>query len=239
MSQYAIITDLNRCVGCMACMVACKAVNEVEVGSYWNKLLRVGPSKKADYARSNDVEMYYLPVQCNHCTNPECVTVCPTGASVKLENGTVQIDPEQCIGCQLCVSACPYGVRYLNDVTGTVQKCTLCAPIVEEGGLPQCVSQCGGRARFFGDLEAGFETFEAPDIAYDVNRDPSVVSYEALASGNRVTLGAQAKPFEASDVYTLNNDGADPNMYYILRDREWKTGVTIQTEANYVATVEL
>ena len=114
MSQYAIVTDLNRCVGCMACMVACKAVNNVQIGNFWNKVLRVGPTKKADYVHTNDVEMYYLPVSCQHCQNPECVAVCPTGASVKLDDGTVQIDAEQCIGCQACVSACPYGVRYLN-----------------------------------------------------------------------------------------------------------------------------
>ena len=61
MSQYAIVTDLNRCVGCMACMVACKAVNNVQIGNFWNKVLRVGPTKKADYVHTNDVEMYYLP----------------------------------------------------------------------------------------------------------------------------------------------------------------------------------
>ena len=88
MSQYAIVTDLNRCVGCMACMVACKAANNVEIGNFWNKVLRVGPTKKADYVHTNDVEMYYLPVSCQHCQNPECVAVCPTGASVKLDDGT-------------------------------------------------------------------------------------------------------------------------------------------------------
>ena len=56
MSQYAIVTDLNRCVGCMACMVACKAVNNVQIGNFWNKVLRVGPTKKADYVHTNDVE---------------------------------------------------------------------------------------------------------------------------------------------------------------------------------------
>ncbi len=115
MANKAIVTDLNRCVGCLACMVACKAVNNVPIGSYWNKVLRIGPSLKAGATSAHDVEMYYLPVQCQHCENPECVKVCPTGASHKLEDGTVQIDKSKCIGCQFCAMACPYGVRYLNE----------------------------------------------------------------------------------------------------------------------------
>ena len=224
MSQYAIVTDLNRCVGCMACMVACKAVNNVQIGNFWNKVLRVGPTKKADYVHTNDVEMYYLPVSCQHCQNPECVAVCPTGASVKLDDGTVQIDAEQCIGCQACVSACPYGVRYLNEELTVVEKCTLCHDLVEEGGLPQCVSQCGGRARFFGDLDKGIETFEAPAIVYDVDRSSDVVSYDAMFTGGRITLGEAAKEYSESDLYQLPNAGNDPSYYYILRDRTWQDG---------------
>ena len=88
MTQYAIVTDLNRCVGCLACMVACKAVNNVPIGSYWNKVLRIGPSLKKGATSSRDVEMYYLPVQCQHCADPECVKVCPTEASHIAADGT-------------------------------------------------------------------------------------------------------------------------------------------------------
>ena len=142
----AIITDLNRCVGCLACSVACKAVNNVPVGNYWNKVLRIGPSLKEGATSSHDVEMYYLPVQCQHCADPECVKVCPTGASHKTEDGTVQIDKSKCIGCQFCAMSCPYSVRYLNEEEGVVEKCTLCEQKIAQGELPQCVSQCGGMA---------------------------------------------------------------------------------------------
>ena len=81
--------------------------------------------------------------------------MCPTGASRKLDDGTVQIDKSKCIGCQFCAMACPYGVRYLNEEERVVEKCTLCEQITAQGGLPQCVIQCGGRARFFGDLDQG------------------------------------------------------------------------------------
>ena len=110
MATNAIVTDLNRCVGCLACMVACKAVNNVPIGSYWNKVLRIGPSLKPGATSAHDVEMYYLPVQCQHCENPECVKVCPTQASHVTEDGTVQIDKSKCIGCQFCAMACPYEI---------------------------------------------------------------------------------------------------------------------------------
>ncbi|TJW11386.1 4Fe-4S dicluster domain-containing protein [Parvibacter caecicola] len=217
MTQYAIVTDLNRCVGCLACMVACKAVNNVPIGSYWNKVLRIGPVKKDGYAKTNDVEMYYLPVQCQHCENPACVSVCPTEASHKLADGTVQVDKEKCIGCQFCAMACPYGVRYLNEEERVVEKCTLCDQITAAGGLPQCVIQCGGRARFFGDLDKGIESFEAPAIGYDVDR-----SYDNLYTGNRITVGELAKEYSNSDVYKLPNAGNEPSFAYILRDRKWQ-----------------
>lgn len=227
MTQYAIVTDLNRCVGCLACMVACKAVNDVPVGSYWNKVMRIGPTKKENYQHTNDVEMYYLPVQCQHCEDPECVKVCPTGASQKTADGTVQVDKEKCIGCQFCAMSCPYNVRYLNEEERVVEKCTMCDQITAQGGLPQCVIQCGGRARFFGDLDEGIESFEAPNIAYDMDREAADHSYDALVTGNRITLGELAQPFGEQDVHQLTDLGNGPSFYYILRDREWKEQVSL------------
>ena len=141
MTHYAIATDLNRCMGCLACSVACKAMNNVPVGDYWNKTLRVGPNPKADGCGTwPDVEMYFLTVQCQHCKDPECVKVCPTGASHIAEDGTVQIDKSKCIGCQFCAMSCPYGVRYLNTEERVVEKCTLCEQRIAQGELPACVA---------------------------------------------------------------------------------------------------
>ena len=228
MTQYAIVTDLNQCVGCLACSVACKVVNNVPVGNFWNKVLRVGPNpKEGGSGQFPDVEMYFLPMQCQHCENPECVKVCPTGASHKLEDGTVQIDKEKCIGCQFCAMACPYGVRYLNEEERVVEKCTLCEQKIAQGELPQCVTQCGGRARFFGDLEQGIETFMGPapmDVSLDENRRKvnSVVYEDNVAS--RVSLKDAVKPWEDSDVYELPGTGNGPAIRYILRDRTWRGG---------------
>lgn len=221
MAQYAIATDLNRCVGCLACSVACKAVNDVPVGSFWNKTLRIGPNPiKGGSGQWPDVEMYFLTVQCQHCADPECVKVCPTGASHKLEDGTVQIDKSKCIGCQFCAMSCPYGVRYLNEEERVVEKCTLCEQKIAQGELPQCVTQCGGRARFFGDLEQGLDTFEAPWIVDITQGDRS---YERTVS-SRVTLGECVDEYGTQDVHRLPNVGNNPSFVYILRNRTWQGG---------------
>ncbi|MBQ6453911.1 MAG: 4Fe-4S dicluster domain-containing protein [Coriobacteriales bacterium] len=219
MTQYSICVDLNRCMGCLACSVACKMVNDVPIGSFWNKMLRIGPNPRYEGAEVPDVDMYYLPVQCQHCGNPECVKVCPTGASQKVADGTVQIDKEKCIGCQFCVMACPYGVRYLNADEKVVENCTLCEQKTSQGELPQCVINCGGRARWFGDLEKGIDSFVAYDEPHSVY-GPSL-SYDAMAA-SRVAMGGYVNPYSSSDVYTLPDVGNKPSMRYILRNKKWQ-----------------
>lgn len=220
MTHYAIVTDLNRCVGCLACSVACKAENGVPVGNYWNKTLRVGPNPKYEGAQWPDVEMYFLTVQCQHCKNPECVHVCPTGASHITENGTVQIDKSKCIGCQFCVMSCPYGVRYLNEEERVVEKCTLCQQKIDQGELPQCVTQCSARARFFGDLDQGIDSFEAPWVVSITDDD---TGYDSTVS-KRITLKECVQECSDEDVHHLPNVGNDPSFVYILRDRTWQGG---------------
>lgn len=217
MTQYAIVTDLNRCVGCLACSTACKTVNGVQPGDFWIKTLRVGPTPtKGGSGDWPDVEMYFLPIQCQHCENPECVQVCPTGASQKTADGTVQIDKSKCIGCQFCAMACPYGVRYLNEEERVVEKCTLCEQRIAQGELPQCVAQCGSRARFFGDLEKGIDTFEAPAPTHDL-----ATSYDDMVQ-TRTTMKDWVEPYTDADVYHLTDVGNGPSISYILRNRTWQ-----------------
>ena len=216
MTHYAIVTDLNMCVGCLACSVACKAVNEVPIGNYWNKVLRVGPFKNEE-GRTLSIGMYFLPIGCQHCERPACVEVCPTEASHVLEDGTVQIDKSKCIGCQFCAMACPYNVRYLNEEEGVVEKCTLCEQKISQGELPQCVSQCGARARFFGDLDAGIDSFVGPGVY----RDVASASYEEGANA-RVKMVDYVEEFNDSDMYHLPDVGNNPAFAYILRDRTWQ-----------------
>ena len=211
MTQYAIITDLNRCV-------ACKAVNNVPVGAFWIKTLRVGPNPiEGGSGDWPDVEMYFLPIQCQHCADPECVKVCPTGASHKAADGTVQIDKSKCIGCQFCAMSCPYNVRYLNEEERVVEKCTLCEQKIAQGELPQCVAQCGSRARFFGDLEQGVDGFEAP-------APPQALSCDyAEMQQTRVTLKEYVEPYTEDEIHRLPDVGNGPELMYLLRsDRKWR-----------------
>ena len=202
MARYAIVTDLNRCVGCQACSAACKTINGVMPGDFWIKTLRIGPTPKEGGSGDwPDVEMYFLPIQCQHCEDPECVKVCPTQASHVTEDGTVQIDKDKCIGCQFCAMACPYGVRYLNQTERVVEKCTLCEQRTSQGELPQCVSQCCGMARWYGDAEQGIESFEGP-------------------RGER--LGDFVNDFTEDQVYKLTDVGNGPSMFYIMRNIKWQ-----------------
>ena len=217
MARYAILTDLNKCVGCLACSIACKVVNSVPVGSYWNKVLRIGPNPRTKGGQWPDVYTSFLTVQCQHCENPECVKVCPTGASHKLEDGTVQIDKSKCIGCQFCAMSCPYNVRYLNEEERVVEKCTLCEQKIAQGELPQCVAQCGSRARFFGDLEQGVDGFEAP-------APPQALSCDyAEMQQTRVTLKEYVEPYTEDEIHRLPDVGNGPELMYLLRsDRKWR-----------------
>ena len=204
MAHKTIVTDLNRCVGCLGCIVACKTVNDVRVGSYRNKVLRQGPFPREEGGNWPDIDMYFLPVSCQHCASPECVTVCPTGAShINEEDGTVQIDRDQCIGCGACLTACPYGCRYVDVDTSVAEKCDLCASITSEGGLPQCVTQCGGMARWYGDLDEGIESFKGP---------------------RGETLGDFVEAYTDDDLYRLDDEGNAPQGVYILRHMAWQGG---------------
>ena len=142
----------------------------------------------------------------------------PTEASHIAADGTIQIDKSKCIGCQFCVMTCPYNVRYLNEDERVVEKCTLCTQKTAQGELPQCVAQCGERARFFGDLDEGIDNFECPA---NPTKQGKGVSYDDVRNA-RQKYSDIAKPCDASDVHHLPNVGNNPKFLYVLRGRTWQ-----------------
>ena len=150
MPRKCLVINLDRCTGCDSCIVSCKFENHLPLGTFYNRVMQVGPT--GSYP---NVERYNLPVQCQQCTHARCVEVCPTGASYRdSESGIVLVDESKCIGCQYCLYACPYGVRTFSEADGVARKCTLCQHLTASGSaVPACVHNCPGGARFYGDLD--------------------------------------------------------------------------------------
>lgn len=162
--RWGLLVDTTKCTpGCTQCVDACKTENGIT-----EKL--VDPRQASQWIRKVELtdrkngRKTELPMMCQHCANPPCVDVCPTGASMKRADGIVLVDRHTCIGCRYCMMACPYKARSLVHLPlteqnpnvprgqGCVEACTLCVHRVDKGQLPACVEQCPTGAMTFGDL---------------------------------------------------------------------------------------
>ena len=144
MVRYAMVIDMGKCLGCSACITACIEENNVPYNEGMRtKMHRVVTGKS----------ILYLHRLCQHCENPPCVHVCPTGASYKTKEGIVLIDYDVCIGCKYCMVACPYNARYLHPELHAPDKCTFCEHRVRRSLKPACIETCPANARIFGDLD--------------------------------------------------------------------------------------
>lgn len=186
MVKYGMVIDLDKCVGCQACVISCKAENSVASSTpeeyakkrltRWNRVITV--YKEGEYP---NVNASIMPIICNHCEHPPCVSVCPVDATYKREDGLVLQRYKRCIGCKYCMIACPYGQRFFNftqqpgleyhnpDVpgreAGIVEKCTFCVHRMDkaneegrkigspDGVVPACTEACPVGTRTFGDLD--------------------------------------------------------------------------------------
>lgn len=148
--RYSILHDETACIGCTACMDACREVNHVPEGVSRLEIIRTGP-----VGDPLDVEYFFFRKSCQHCDNPPCVEVCPTGASfVDKKTGIVDVNPDLCVGCKYCIFACPYRVRFINPVTKIIDKCDFCRHTnLKEGKQPACVEACPVKALTFGNLD--------------------------------------------------------------------------------------
>jgi formate dehydrogenase iron-sulfur subunit len=138
--QYRFTFDMNACVGCHSCEVACAEQNDLPVDIAWR---RVGELEGGAFP---DVRRFNLSMGCNHCLEPTCLSGCPTNAYTKLDNGIVHHDAAECIGCQYCIWNCPYEVPVFDKARRIVSKCDLCLPRLEAGQAPACVQACPTKA---------------------------------------------------------------------------------------------
>ncbi len=207
MTRYAMVIDVDRCLGCGACVAACIAENlnsnsgilefqpkpapsilrgllgvktttppaeyfVEEADKETKGLVERDPEAAKEKAQETvgrlwlrtevyeiiggkypNVDILFYHRICQHCDNAPCVTVCPTHASFQREDGIVLVDPNKCILCGSCVTACPYAARQVNLLLKTIDKCTFCAHRVDRGLLPACVETCPAHVRIFGDLD--------------------------------------------------------------------------------------
>jgi len=208
--QWTMIIDLAKCDGCQSqgtpplCTTACIEGHLAPQPMQWIEIY------EAELAGGGT---QFIPTPCMQCENPPCVKVCPVGATFSTPEGTVLIDQERCIGCRICMPACPYDRRFFNwgnppvppeaaladyqpehqvaSIRGTVYKCDFCTETVRDGTLPFCVQACPNDAIWYGDLE------------------------EDIATNGRTIVKA-SRMLSDNNSYRLKEDlGTQPRVYYM------------------------
>ena len=210
--KWGMVIDLQRCILCRSCTIACKQENKTPPGILYNPVLEVEVGTYPNVGRK------WFPRPCQHCDKPACLPACPSEAIFKREDGIVYIDPEICTGERRCIEACPFGVPVFDEGASyhegkgawseiaspelglmeksagrsfaeTARKCTFCMHKQEADGsyasLPACALTCMGRAIHFGDLN-----------------DPDGELRALLESREHMRR--------------LEEEGTEPNVYYLL-----------------------
>lgn len=154
MKQYGFYIDSSKCTGCKTCQLSCKDNKDLDAGINYRRIYEYagGDWLKEGEIYRQSVYSYYLSIACNHCDEPACTKVCPSGAMHKREDGFVVVDKDICIGCQYCAMACPYGAPQYDKEKGHMTKCDGCYERVAESLDPICVGSCPLRALEFGSI---------------------------------------------------------------------------------------
>ncbi len=160
--RYGLLVDIDYCVGCGICVIACKLENGLAPsyknmreakGASWNQVISV-----SDGIYPN-LSIYTVPSHCNHCKDAPCIPSCPKEAIYKRMDGITLIAKDKCNACEdqpgqikLCMPACPYGAIQFNEKQKAAEVCTFCVHRIEVGQEPACVRACLGRCLTFGDF---------------------------------------------------------------------------------------
>jgi Fe-S-cluster-containing dehydrogenase component/formate-dependent nitrite reductase membrane component NrfD len=146
-TRLGFLLDSDNCIGCHACTVACKSEHDVPLGvnRTWVKYIETGSFP--------DVARKFTVMRCNQCDDAPCMTICPTSALYRADNGVVDFQDDDCIGCKSCMNACPYDALYINPETNTAHKCNMCNHRIEVGLEPSCQIVCPTEAIKIGDLD--------------------------------------------------------------------------------------
>lgn len=165
--QLGFIHNNRDCIGCRTCEIACKDKNGLPPGPRFRRVVYLeGGEYPNPYA-------YFVNVSCNHCAEPACLPVCPTGAIWKRsKDGIVDIDSTLCIGCRRCEAACPYGAPQFDPHENIVKKCNFCVDEIDAGRKPYCVASCLMRVLDMGPIQK-LESGELPTTARTAN-EPTV-----------------------------------------------------------------
>ncbi len=147
--HYSMVIRQGLCIDCEQCIEACKETNEVPDYGYRTRILK----KVVSDAIGRKTE--FIPILCNHCNEAPCTRACPTKATYKdPNNGIVMMDRKKCIGCKMCILACPYEARYFNSEVHAIDKCNFCYDTRLSKGkkLTACSNVCPTGTRMFGDI---------------------------------------------------------------------------------------
>lgn len=176
MAQLSIMVDLDRCIGCKTCIVACRNANGLTdheaLPGQMPHYLRVESAREGSFP---DLKFSTWVIPCQHCKNAQCIKACDAGAIAKDPvTGIVTINADQCDGSKACMEACPYDVIQFDELNGHAHKCDLCGDRISMGESPACVSACLTDALRFGEKELLVQ--EAQSLGKDIVRKMSAQS---------------------------------------------------------------
>lgn len=202
-TDLAFFMDSSLCMGCKACVIACKDKHNLPLGVHWRRVIEACGGEwmpQVDGTYQQNVCAYYISLSCNHCADPACVRACPTGATHKTgQHGIVAIDESRCVGCHYCEWNCPYSSPQYNAEKKHMTKCDFCRDLLAVGQEPACVTACPARALSFGPREELLKKYGRAAVA--PLPQPGLTQPSLALLPHR-----DARPAGAKDIFVANRE---------------------------------